>query len=470
MIELLKNFFIYGIGGILSKLIGFLLLPIFTSKLSPEEYGYYDLIISISTIVAIGGMLQLDAGFQQFYFKKKTDAEKVNLTSTVFSTILTLSIFVVTIFLVFVPNISELFFNGGYINELYLSSIEILCCNLLTFLFVVLRFENRPKTYSVLVLINSILYALISIVLVVIYNFRVLGILVGTIFSELFIILIILFLERTRIKFYFNTKIIKEVSQYALPIIPARIGSVANIYMNRFIMVSMFSAGMLGLYSLGVRIASIVYLIYSAFQLSWLPYLYKELNNPNHKDKIIKVFRHCTMIICLFVCIISLFAKEIVILISKEQYIGAASIIGILCLYNGLILIKETTEIGMKVTGKSASITYVYFVSLFVNLLGLYIFPKFLGIIGIALSLLMSNIVMVYLTVLFSNKLYKINYPMIWFTSLLILTILISILSSIYDFTFHIKFFVAIIALILYIITNRTFLKNITLKVLYKKI
>lgn len=41
----------YFIGNILSKLITFVLIPIYTNKLTPSEYGNYDLVITIITLL-----------------------------------------------------------------------------------------------------------------------------------------------------------------------------------------------------------------------------------------------------------------------------------------------------------------------------------------------------------------------------------------------------------------------------------
>ena len=52
--SLLRDFFksssLYFLGNVLTKLIGFLMLPIFTEYLNTNEYGYYDVLCALSTI------------------------------------------------------------------------------------------------------------------------------------------------------------------------------------------------------------------------------------------------------------------------------------------------------------------------------------------------------------------------------------------------------------------------------------
>ena len=60
--KLIKNTFIYFIGTILSKIMVFLMLPIYTSKLTTYEFGYIDLITTIlSVLVPILTICMFDA-------------------------------------------------------------------------------------------------------------------------------------------------------------------------------------------------------------------------------------------------------------------------------------------------------------------------------------------------------------------------------------------------------------------------
>jgi O-antigen/teichoic acid export membrane protein len=55
--RLLKGSAVYGLGTILQRFMGLLLLPFFTKVISPEDYGIVALISLIS--IALGGLLTL---------------------------------------------------------------------------------------------------------------------------------------------------------------------------------------------------------------------------------------------------------------------------------------------------------------------------------------------------------------------------------------------------------------------------
>jgi O-antigen/teichoic acid export membrane protein len=64
----LKHTVIYSLGNISTKLVGFILLPLYTSYLSPAEYGILGLLeVSANIVVQMLG-LSLYAGFQRWYY------------------------------------------------------------------------------------------------------------------------------------------------------------------------------------------------------------------------------------------------------------------------------------------------------------------------------------------------------------------------------------------------------------------
>lgn len=452
MKELLKNFFIYGFGGILSKLVFFLLLPILTKQLTPAEYGYFDLIFTISSIASIFGMLSLETGFQRQFYLQSSDKERDVLISTILYAIVIFSAIVAAIVFFSIPLLSRIWFSGGFTKEIGVACIEILATNIVLYMQCVMRYDDKPKIYAVISVVSALLNAGLSIFFVVVLSMGVMGALLGSILSQCIISLVLLFIERKHLCIAFNKQMFKAVAAFAFPMLPARIGSVANTYANRFLMITLFSAEMIGLYALSVKLASAMTLVHTAFQFAWTPYLYKILNQEGHKPIIVEVFRQSLFVIALIVIVISLFSKELVTLVSNEQYVEASSIVGLLCLYNGLFLVKESTEIGVKVTGKSVYVTYAYFGSVAVNLLFLAILPRMLGLVGIALALLCSAIFLLYVTIYFSNRLYKIDFPLGLLTLVICITVSISLYQAYFDMPLIFKFFISVLLLFAWII------------------
>ena len=66
-----KKIIIYGIGTFFSKLLVFLMIPVYTRVLSPSEYGYYDVLLSNVQLVATIAFMEVWSGIIRFMFDDK---------------------------------------------------------------------------------------------------------------------------------------------------------------------------------------------------------------------------------------------------------------------------------------------------------------------------------------------------------------------------------------------------------------
>ena len=85
----IENFFVYGIGGIISKIIPFIMLPIITRLMPDSAYiGMYDLTHTaqeFGTSIAIMGMY--DAMFRMFFEKEDTSYKSAVCSTAFFFTL-----------------------------------------------------------------------------------------------------------------------------------------------------------------------------------------------------------------------------------------------------------------------------------------------------------------------------------------------------------------------------------------------
>ena len=85
--KLFSNTLAMGIGQFSSKLLSFLLVPLYTSILSTEQYGVYDLIITTVTLLTPFLTLIISEAVMRFCMDKKCDQNHV-LTIGVFFVLL----------------------------------------------------------------------------------------------------------------------------------------------------------------------------------------------------------------------------------------------------------------------------------------------------------------------------------------------------------------------------------------------
>ncbi len=95
-IDFLKTSSIYLVGNVLAKLLSFLLLPLYTSKLAPDVFGFYNLSMSVLSVVLPFFCLEIWSGVLRFMLNtsRKDDKERTILCSWI---ILAVSFFVFTV-------------------------------------------------------------------------------------------------------------------------------------------------------------------------------------------------------------------------------------------------------------------------------------------------------------------------------------------------------------------------------------
>ena len=72
----IKTSVVFFLGNILSKLVSILLLPIYTSKLLPEQYGEYDLVITLVNLFTPVAFFQIWEGMYRYAFDYKNAVDK----------------------------------------------------------------------------------------------------------------------------------------------------------------------------------------------------------------------------------------------------------------------------------------------------------------------------------------------------------------------------------------------------------
>src|SRR6185312_17485392 len=75
---------IYGLGGLVSRILATLLLPLYTHYLPPGSYGRVEIVTASTAVAAIALQMGIASAFFRFYFDAKEHAEKLTVIRTSF--------------------------------------------------------------------------------------------------------------------------------------------------------------------------------------------------------------------------------------------------------------------------------------------------------------------------------------------------------------------------------------------------
>ena len=428
----LKNLFVNFFSTSAVKIIGILLVPVYTNYLSPNEYGTLELMLILSNFLLLLYPMGLKSAGGRLYFahleKKSLVKEgrelKLFISQNIFliaiSTVLQICILLL---------LGNIFWDKNYLDVNYSPFIItiILASGLRVYYPIVLKLiQSRGDSVRLaqFTIIYSLLGILLNILFIVVLDYGVVGFLYGYGFTGFIIfILTVLYLKKDWI-FSINTKMIKESISYSFPLLISSLFAFSYNFVDRFIISFNNSNSEVGIYSLAAKYAILLSLIHVAITRVLNPYFFSVMS----KEKVINknlIFASKYNII-LFITLgflMALFSQELINIIAPNSYAKAAIIAPILILgyvvqsfyFNStriLFFFKKTKVI-------SISSIVIGAVSFLLNLL---LIPKY-GSVAAASVFVFSIFLHSGVLYFFSQKIYKLDYGYSGLIRLIILLI-----------------------------------------------
>lgn len=446
MIKIFKVFLTFGLATSLEKIIGFILIPIYTNLFSVHEYGLIELIQSVLMTVVMFGVLQLETSLQRYYFDYKGIRKKL-LISTVYFYVLLLSCLVCFVLILLLKHILELLsIEGRYYWAFFITLLQIPFFNLNMLNLLLLRYEKKNQLFLVIVIVKFLFMMSFTYLFLFVFKLSINGVFLSQLFTLIISTLISTLFIREMMIFKVNRYIKKDLFNYALPQVPARIGSVVLAYGNRFFIVGILSITSVAFYSLALKWASIIQLFNTTFIMLWNPFMYAKFKDLNHPVIFSTTLKLVSCIVVIIISFITLFSYELIKFTSTEEYIEAHKYVGLLAVFYSLYLIKEIIDIGPKLKEKTYYISISFTCSILVNIVLLFLLTDKYGVLGVVSSMVLTNLVLVLVSWRISNKLHFIPFNLPHFIVIFFLIILLNFIIINYNISFLTRVFICIIS------------------------
>jgi O-antigen/teichoic acid export membrane protein len=413
------------------------------------------------SIVSIFGILQLETALQRFYYEIEEGKRKI-IASTVLIFVSLISFFLMGILQILSPFISQkVTATQAYKWPICIGAILIPLNNISTISLIIIRYNKKPVIFAAITVLQIFITAGITIVSIL-FNLGIISIFYGQVAGIFFSVCLgFIYLRKFYIK-AFDIIALKQMFRYALPQFPARAGSVAHAYMNRFIMLDHLSIAAIGIYSVALRCASIISIVQAIFGLVWYPFMNEKINYPDHKELFKKYFKFICLVIGTMISLVILFSKEIISLVVSNEFKESSNYVGALALYMGLFVINDYVSIGPLIKKRTIFNTYIYAIVSLINFVTLLYFSSKFGLDGIVWSMVFSNIALVILSFFISEKLYYIGFSKACLFVFILVEIIISALTMYFDISITYRFLMFVIVCIILIIISKVKVLSIT--------
>lgn len=316
---LLKNTGILTISNFSSKLLSFFLVPLYTSVLTTEEYGTFDIINTTLQLLMPFLALNIYEGVMRFMMDKevdKSDVASVGFKYVNIGILIFLCIILVNYFLDFWPALAQY------------SVYAFLSFSFTLFFQYVNQFAKGLEYVSAMGIagvIGTVTTLAFNIILLLHFHMGLDGFYIASIVGQAVpTVYISIAVDLYKyLKIHFNKNVEKDMIIYSAPMIMNQLGWWANNVSDRYVVTFMCGVAANGIYSVAYKIPTILSTLGQIFIQAWQISAIKEYKNKDSKRFYGNALNYMNNIICICCMILILCSKFLgKLLYSKDFYVA----------------------------------------------------------------------------------------------------------------------------------------------------
>jgi len=454
----LKNSIIYLLPKVIAGLLPLLTLPIFTSVLSKSDFGVFAL-AEVYAIFATGIVnFGLTAGYERNFFQYTQPLKRAQL---LYSTLLFVSF-------TFLLALAGTFIFRFQLSRLIIGSSQY--ANLLFFVFcstVVMSFKQyyliyfknmeEAKEFSVYSIDETILGVVFSLILVAYFRTGVVGMAWGQLAASIIILAVLMVRFVKILPVSLKWDVLLDSLKISYPLTPRIFLGVISTQLNKYILGVLNSMGGVGIFSIGQKIANVVFIYMTAIQNVFNPQVYKKMflgsrDAGREIGTYLTPFIYFSVIISL---LIALFSEEIVRILTPPAYSQASIIVIILSMYYAALFFGKITGTQLIFMRKTWLTSLLSFVDIGISILCCVFLIGRFGIIGAAWATLIAGLVSTSISLIVAQRFYKIDWEYakiiaifsVFYVSAILMIFLMSYVSS-----YWVRFGLKAASLLLYLL------------------
>lgn len=395
--SLIKNIGLFTIGSFGSKILSFLLVPLYTAVLSTSEYGTMDLITSTASLLTPILLLSIfDAtlrfGMDPEYKKEDVLSTSINIAIKG-SLILVIGVIVVSI--THIINISEI-----YLTFLCVYFMAGALSNILN---LYLRAKNQASVIAVSGILCTLVTCISNIVLLLVFKWGIIGYMISNTIGVLIQDLYQLYVGKVYkdIKLIRYNDLSRPMIKYSFPLIANSISWWVNNASDRYILTFLRGVAANGIYSVSYKIPTILSMFQGIFYNAWSISAISEFDE-NDSDGFIgnnySAYSFISLLVCSGLLMINIPLAEF---LYKGDYFVAWKCVPFLLMGTVFCGISQFEGSLFAATRNTKSVAKTTVIGAVINTVCNIVFIYLIGAIGAALATLLG-----YLTTWFLRTKY----------------------------------------------------------------
>jgi O-antigen/teichoic acid export membrane protein len=398
----------YTAASILSKLIAVALLPLYTRYLTPADYGAAEVMFAAVVAASIVIRLGVIEALMRFYYKTGEDPDRVVATS--FAALFWAGTAAALVLLPFAGPVSELLLGEPEPELARIAIGGLWVLTLSEYLLTIFRLDERSTAFFGFTMASVLVTIPVTVVLVVPLELGAEGLLLGSYGTGIVFVAGLIAYHRRRLSLIPDMPLLKRLMRFGLPTMPAELSLYSMSFIDRIIIARSLGLAEAGLYSLAIKVSQSVNVLVRGFQLAFPPLAYSIVDDDEARRAYSAVVTWFVVVMAMTITAIWLTAPWIVRIFAAPEYFDAYKAVGPVVAGTALYAIYMVLLVVLGRTGRTEFNFPATLAGVAVNIvLNLILVPAW-GIVGAAVSLVISYGVVLVLMYVFTQRLFPVPY------------------------------------------------------------
>jgi O-antigen/teichoic acid export membrane protein len=412
VLQLGRETLAYGLSSVIASVLGIFLVPLFTRVLSPADYGLVALVTAITGAVATFVVLGLDSAAQVYYFDDSDNDRRLSVMGSWFWCQLGVATAASVLIIV---NASWL---GPYISGspsaswvLVLAALAVPLGAFRQVAGIWLRCNRMAWKVAGFFTASALASIVASAVMVLVFRLGVPGVFLGQLLGAVVTAVVGFTIIKRMIRLrHFSRRVLAGMLRFGLPLIPAALAGWITASSDRIILNIMVGETAVGLYSVAASVATVVALFTVAFQFAWGPFALSIVDGPRSREVLGVALSWFMLVSCFLAVTISIFAPEVLRLLTTPKFYAAASSVPYLTFSVVAMGVMQVVAIGAYVAKKSTIVAGSMFIGAAVNVALNFALIPLMGRDGAGAATLAAYLVAAIYTYFRSQRHFTIDY------------------------------------------------------------
>lgn len=438
--EFLKHFSIIGIGTLASMAIGFLTTPIITRIVSPTEYGQFSIFTLYANVGVMVFYLGLDQSLIRYFYEQDSDGYRRGLLYRCVS--------IPVLWTMAACGVGLILFRLGIWQfelgktALILLGVYLLIQIIYRYSLLMVRLQYKTKLYSMLGIIQKIIYVGIALPLMLSGLLEhVTALIFATVLSAGAAMAISVISEKRLWRFDLIqtgdcTKTYGSLLRYAYPYVLS-MGVTTLFQAADKIALNLFGTyADVGIYSSTMTLVHVFSIIQTSFHTLWAPMAVEHYTKEKEDKTFYQKGNQAITVVMFFIGFSLILCKDVFVILLGDQYRQAAYILPFLIFNPIMYTISETTVSGLVFMKKSNMQVAVAVAACVSNVIGNAVLVPRLGCQGAAISTGIAYIIFFAMRTMLSNRYFYVDFGLKKFYLLTVIAVVYACYNTWIPFNF----------------------------------